>query len=110
LNYLRHLPVDIVKIDRSFVAGIVSDPAQRAVVATIIDLAHVLGLQQIAEGVETEEQSGVLRLLGCTLGQGYLWARPLDFEAMEAFLTEDRVRAQATRPTAVSDASGLNAA
>jgi diguanylate cyclase (GGDEF)-like protein/PAS domain S-box-containing protein len=108
LNYLRHLPVDVVKIDRAFVGGIVADQAQRAVVATIIDLCHTLGLQQIAEGVETEEQRQVLGELGCDLGQGFLWARPLTFDAMDAYL----VKAQATlngvsRP---SPTSGLNAA
>ena len=91
LNYLRHLPVDVVKIDRAFVGGIVTDPAQRAVVATIIDLCHLLGLQQVAEGVETEEQRGVLGELGCDLGQGFLWARPLDFEAVEAYLAMEQL-------------------
>jgi diguanylate cyclase (GGDEF)-like protein/PAS domain S-box-containing protein len=106
LNYLRHLPVDVVKIDRAFVGGIVADPAQRAVVATIIDLCHTLGLQQIAEGVETEEQRQVLAELGCDLGQGFLWARPLALDAMEAYLVKEQPTAHgASRP-----APGLNAA
>jgi diguanylate cyclase (GGDEF)-like protein/PAS domain S-box-containing protein len=108
LNYLRHLPVDVVKIDRAFIGGIVTDPAQRAVVATIIDLGHLLGLQQVAEGVETEEQRGVLRELGCDLGQGYLWARPLDFDAMAAYLAKEQ--ATVDRAAAPFAAPGLNAA
>jgi diguanylate cyclase (GGDEF)-like protein/PAS domain S-box-containing protein len=90
LNYLRHLPVDIVKIDQAFVGGIVAEPAQRAVVATIIDLCHVLELQQVAEGVETADQHAALRDLGCNFGQGYLWSRPLSFEALSAFLAIER--------------------
>jgi diguanylate cyclase (GGDEF)-like protein/PAS domain S-box-containing protein len=90
LNYLRHLPVDIVKIDQAFVGGIVAESAQRAVVATIIDLCHVLGLQQVAEGVETADQHAVLRDLGCNFGQGYLWSRPLSFEALSALLAIER--------------------
>jgi EAL domain-containing protein (putative c-di-GMP-specific phosphodiesterase class I) len=82
LNYLRQLPVDVVKIDQSFVTGIVHDTAQRAVVAAIIDLGHLLGLVLIAEGIELVEQSEVLDQLGCDLGQGYLWARPLELDAV----------------------------
>ena len=108
LNYLRHLPVDVVKIDRAFVAGIVSDPAQRAVVATIIDLGHVLGLKPIAEGVETEEQRSVLRKLGCDLGQGYLWSRALDFDAMQAYLADEQLTVGLT--IVPVSAPGLNAA
>ena len=87
LNYLRHLPVDIVKIDQSFVTGIVTDPAQRAVVATIIDLGHLLGLQLIAEGVETPDQRDVLTTLGCELGQGFLWARPIELDGVISYRT-----------------------
>jgi diguanylate cyclase (GGDEF)-like protein/PAS domain S-box-containing protein len=90
LNYLRHLPVDVVKIDRSFVKGIVADHAQRAVVATIIDLCRLLGLQQVAEGVETADQQRMLQELGCDLGQGYLWARPLELEALLVYLGRER--------------------
>jgi EAL domain-containing protein (putative c-di-GMP-specific phosphodiesterase class I) len=98
LNYLRHLPVDIVKIDMSFVSGIVADPVQHAVVAAIIDLGHVLGLQLIAEGVETDDQRSELGELGCDRGQGYLWARPLDFEALTAYLTNERAALDPASP------------
>jgi len=86
LNYLRQLPVDVVKIDRSFVIGIVADPAQGALVAAIIDLGHVLGLHLVAEGVETEDQRLALEGLGCDLGQGFLWARPLELGALIEYL------------------------
>jgi diguanylate cyclase (GGDEF)-like protein/PAS domain S-box-containing protein len=86
LNYLRQLPVDVVKIDRSFVNGIVADPAQGALVAAIIDLGHVLGLHLVAEGVETEDQRLALEGLGCDLGQGFLWARPLELAALIDYL------------------------
>jgi diguanylate cyclase (GGDEF)-like protein/PAS domain S-box-containing protein len=107
LNYLRHLPVDVVKIDLSFVSGIVADPVQRAVVATIIELGHVLGLQLIAEGVETEDQRSELDDLGCDLGQGYLWARPLPFEVLSGYLADERTATM----TGLEDlGKGLNAA
>ena len=82
LNYLRHLPVDIVKIDRSFVGGVVNDASQRGLVAAIVDLGHLLGLREVAEGVETIDQMRVLRELGCDLGQGFHWARPMSLEAL----------------------------
>ena len=77
LSYLRRFPVDIVKIDRSFVAGLGSDPAAEAIVASVVNLAHALGLVVVGEGVETEEQLVMLRALGCDRAQGYLWSRPL---------------------------------
>jgi diguanylate cyclase (GGDEF)-like protein/PAS domain S-box-containing protein len=101
LNYLRHLPVDIVKIDQSFVTGIVHDSAQRAVVATIIDLGHLLGLGLIAEGIELAEQREVLDELGCDLGQGYLWARPLELDAVLDYTLA--TRPGSTRPVADRD-------
>jgi diguanylate cyclase (GGDEF)-like protein/PAS domain S-box-containing protein len=106
LNYLRQLPVDVVKIDQTFVKGIVADPAQRAVVATIIDLCHLLGLQQVAEGVEAEEQRRVLGDLGCDLGQGFLWARPMALEALLTYLVTARSIIGPRRSPAV-DAPGL---
>jgi diguanylate cyclase (GGDEF)-like protein len=80
LSYLRRFPVDVVKVDRSFVAGMGTDPAAEAIVAAVVNLAHALGLVVVAEGVETEEQLVVLRALGCDRGQGFLWsaARPRD--------------------------------
>ena len=77
LAYLRHLPVDILKIDRSFVSDLGRDPASRAIIASIINLAHSLNLTTVAEGVETEAQLHALRELGCDLAQGFHLHRPM---------------------------------
>ena len=76
LSYLRMLPVDTVKLDRSFVSRLTDSPRDRAIVAGIIDLAHALGLTVVAEGVEQDAEALHLRRLGCDLGQGFLFARP----------------------------------
>ena len=81
LTYLKRFPVDVLKIDRSFVAGLCADREDRAIVASVIDLAHAFGLTTTAEGVETAEQLAQLRSLGCEQGQGYFWSRPLPAEA-----------------------------
>jgi EAL domain-containing protein (putative c-di-GMP-specific phosphodiesterase class I) len=77
LTYLKGLPVDEVKIDKGFVDGIAEDPADRAVVRAVVDIAHTLGLRVVAEGVEYEEQHDLLRSLGVDEMQGYLHARPM---------------------------------
>jgi diguanylate cyclase (GGDEF)-like protein len=77
LTYLKGLPVDEVKIDKGFVDGIAEDPADRAVVRAVVDIAHTLGLRVVAEGVEYEEQHDLLRSLGVDEVQGYLHARPM---------------------------------
>ena len=74
LIHLRRLPLDGLKIDRSFVAGLVTQEEDRMIVGGIINLAHSLGLVALAEGVETEQQAEHLRRLGCDLAQGYLWS------------------------------------
>jgi diguanylate cyclase (GGDEF)-like protein/PAS domain S-box-containing protein len=76
LSYLTRLPVDVVKIDRSFIAAIAHDDQDRAVTRGIIDLAHSLRLTVVAEGVETDEQLILLHQMGCDEAQGYLFARP----------------------------------
>jgi diguanylate cyclase (GGDEF)-like protein/PAS domain S-box-containing protein len=76
LSYLTRLPVDVVKIDRSFIAAIAHDHQDRAITRGIIDLAHSLNLTVVAEGVETREQLMILSELGCDEAQGYLFARP----------------------------------
>jgi diguanylate cyclase (GGDEF)-like protein len=86
LNYLRRFPVDIVKMDRSFVDGIAVDGHQRALVAMIVDLARALGLRQVAEGIERPEQLAELKSLGCGFGQGFLFARPLAFADLDLLL------------------------
>jgi len=77
LSYLKRFPVDVVKIDRSFVDGLGSDPDDTAIVRAVIALAGALGLQVTAEGIETPDHAAHLRLLGCETGQGYYFARPL---------------------------------
>ena len=80
LSYLRRLPVDVVKVDRSFISPLDDAGSGRALVATIIELARALDLQTVAEGVEQTDQVEILRELGCEVAQGFLFARPLDPE------------------------------
>src|ERR1700733_6318057 len=84
LSYLSKLPVDTLKIDRSFVNDMTTVPEGLALVSTIINLARSLKLKVVAEGVETEEQSRQLRLLGCDEMQGYLFSKPVPIEIFEA--------------------------
>jgi diguanylate cyclase (GGDEF)-like protein/PAS domain S-box-containing protein len=86
LGYLAKLPVGTLKIDRSFVARMLDDPGAMTLVSTMISLAHSLKLTVVAEGVETEEQAKILRLLRCDQIQGYLICKPLPFDEMTAFL------------------------
>ena len=76
LSYLRRFPVDLLKIDRSFVADIATDPRQRAFVGAIVALGQSLSIATLAEGIETEAQRQTLEALGCEFGQGYLFGRP----------------------------------
>ena len=82
----RSVPADTIKIDRTFVAGLTTSAADRAVVAATVELARSLGLSAVAEGIETVEQLEVLRLMGCTLGQGYLFSRPVEAGEFAALL------------------------
>lgn len=86
LTYLKGLPVDEVKIDKGFVAGLGADPADAAVVRAVVDIAHTLGLTVVAEGVETEKQQRQIAQLGVDESQGYLHAMPLPAESMAAWL------------------------
>ena len=83
LSYLAKLPVDTLKIDRSFVIDMTAAPEGLALVSTIISLAHSLKLKVVAEGVETEEQSRLLRMLNCDEMQGYLFSKPVPREIFE---------------------------
>jgi diguanylate cyclase (GGDEF)-like protein len=92
LSYLKNLPIDTVKLDRSFVMGATTDPDDAALVMAIVTLAHNLRLRVIAEGVETVEQRAFLRLLRCDEAQGYLFGRPMPPEVFESSLKIDPQR------------------
>ena len=77
LVYLKRFPVDLIKIDRSFVAGLGRDREDAAIVRSVIDLAHALGIATVAEGIETPRHLAMLQDLGCAYGQGYLWSPPV---------------------------------
>ncbi|MFZ1499581.1 MAG: EAL domain-containing protein [Giesbergeria sp.] len=94
LAHLRHLPLHQLKIDRSFVQDIVTEPGDAAIVQTIIGMARNLGLSVIAEGVETPAQRHALQRLDCTVFQGFLFGRPQPLSAFEAWLAQ--------RPTPIS--------
>jgi EAL domain-containing protein (putative c-di-GMP-specific phosphodiesterase class I) len=83
LSYLSKLPVDSLKIDRSFVTDLTSEPEGLALVSTIINLAHSLSLSVVAEGVETTQQSHLLRLLRCDEVQGFLYGKPVASDIFE---------------------------
>jgi diguanylate cyclase (GGDEF)-like protein len=86
LLYIRRFPVDVLKIDQSFVAGLGRQRADDTIVSTVIELAHALGLTAVAEGVETAEQAERLTALGCEFAQGYYWSRPVDARAATAWI------------------------
>jgi diguanylate cyclase (GGDEF)-like protein len=81
LAYLQRLPIDVLKIDRSFVTGMMVDPDSVAIVRAVLSLAEALGMSTTAEGIETVELATTLATLGCASGQGYYFARPLEAEA-----------------------------
>jgi EAL domain-containing protein (putative c-di-GMP-specific phosphodiesterase class I) len=85
-DYLRRLPVNTIKIDKSYVAGLGIDQTDSAIVASVVTLATSLGLGTVAEGIETEEQRQALQALGCSLGQGWLWYPALPAPEVEHLL------------------------
>jgi diguanylate cyclase (GGDEF)-like protein/PAS domain S-box-containing protein len=86
LSYLRRFPVDQLKIDRSFVAGVATNAEDRAITASVINLGHALGIQVVAEGVETMDQLENLAAMDCDLAQGYNWLRPADAHQVSHWL------------------------
>ncbi|KGB58839.1 Diguanylate cyclase/phosphodiesterase [Sphingopyxis sp. LC363] len=92
LAYLQRLPIDVLKIDRSFVEHMVDDRDKVAIVRTIQSLAEVLGMRTTAEGVETTDQARLLSALGCDFGQGFLFARPMDGKAALDYWRQSLVR------------------
>ena len=107
LSYLHRFPVDVLKVDKSFIDDINQDTEKAALARAIIKLAETLNLETVAEGIEQEDQADYLRMCGCRLGQGYLFTHPLDARAMEAFLSEHTVGQTAPVP-AISDERGTD--
>jgi diguanylate cyclase (GGDEF)-like protein len=101
LAYLRQLPVDEVKIDKSFVLGMGTDLGDMAVVRSIVELGHSLGLTVVAEGVEEDSAREQLVTMGCDVAQGYLISRPLSEERFEAWLQARTIRARGLRDETV---------
>ncbi|HET6794259.1 MAG TPA: EAL domain-containing protein [Acidimicrobiales bacterium] len=89
LSYLKRFPVDVVKIDRSFITGLGDEPVDTEIVAAVIRLTGSLGMSAVAEGVETSQQLGRLRELGCPLVQGHLFAAAQPAERVEALIVEE---------------------
>ncbi|MEL6820515.1 MAG: bifunctional diguanylate cyclase/phosphodiesterase, partial [Calditrichota bacterium] len=90
LGYLKKLPIDVLKIDRSFLEGVPEDKENKSISSAIIFLAHNLGMQVVAEGVETPRQLSFLRSMRCNYIQGFLFSKPLDFEDLKLLLKEYR--------------------
>jgi diguanylate cyclase len=100
LWYLRELPVDEVKLDRQFIAPILVDPRAAAIVRAVIDLAHVLGMTTVAEGVEDAQTASRLLEYGCDVAQGYYYSRPLAAPAMLELLSSRTALSSGSAPAA----------
>ena len=92
LSHLRRFPIDIVKIDKSFVDDVASGGVESAIARSIIDLGRAMRIDTVAEGIELDEQAEMLRSLGCEFGQGFYFAKPLEPAAWEELLQTDRDR------------------
>ena len=98
IAHLRALPVQCIKIDRSYVAGMLEDPASTSIVRSTLDLAHELGLQVVAEGVETQVEYEALLAIGCDVAQGYFCARPMPGESIVEWMVKLTAPTVATTP------------
>jgi len=103
LSYLKHLPVDVLKIDRSFVCDVTTDPVTAAITETIVQLARGLGLTTVAEGVETPEQLLTLGAYGCHRLQGFLFGRPVAPEVFEKWLEAPPFRWTEDTPSSTNE-------
>ncbi|NJM12812.1 MAG: EAL domain-containing protein [Synechococcaceae cyanobacterium SM1_2_3] len=90
LSYLQRFPVDVLKIDRAFIKDLPSDASSAAIVDAVVTLAHGLGLEVVAEGVETDEQQEFLDEHGCDIGQGFLFGRPMPLEQFRELLIHEQ--------------------
>ena len=86
LSYLRELPIDVLKIDRSFIAQMHESEMDDAIVASVVDLARACGLRVVAEGIETDAQAARVGVIGCHLAQGFLYSRPVPFDQLAAHI------------------------
>ncbi|MCB1038202.1 MAG: EAL domain-containing protein, partial [Acidimicrobiales bacterium] len=86
LQYVQRFPIDVIKIDRSFVTGLGTNPGDGAVVQSMIELSQRLGVHTVAEGIDRPEQVTLLQSLGADLGQGYLFSKPVPPEQIDALL------------------------
>jgi EAL domain-containing protein (putative c-di-GMP-specific phosphodiesterase class I) len=105
LNYLKRFPIDIVKIDQGFVADLDHDRASHAIVSAVVELAHMLDMAVVAEGVETTEQHQRLASLGCDYCQGYYFARPMSGNAFNALLGDLTSNGSTSLPNLVGSTS-----
>jgi EAL domain-containing protein (putative c-di-GMP-specific phosphodiesterase class I) len=96
LAYLQQFPVDTIKIDRSFISTMADSPESGALIRTLVQLGRTLGLETLAEGLEESTQRSQLERDHCDSGQGYLYARPLDADDVEAFVTAQSVLSTVT--------------
>jgi EAL domain-containing protein (putative c-di-GMP-specific phosphodiesterase class I) len=94
LAYVKHFPVDRLKIDQCFVRDIASNPSDAAIVRAIVSLGHSLDLEIVAEGVETMQQATMLRAEGCDEVQGFYFGGPMIAEDLISFVRENRARAR----------------
>jgi EAL domain-containing protein (putative c-di-GMP-specific phosphodiesterase class I) len=106
LAHLRQLPVDIVKIDPSFIAGLGQDPALTLLTRTIVQVGRDLGMQVVAEGIEQPRQLAELREMGCGYGQGFLVARPMAAAGVEALIRTASGAPETAGAAAAPDVSG----
>ena len=88
LTHLLTFPVDIIKIDKTFIDGLLSDRSSQFIVEALIELSRKLGLRIVAEGIESEDQAARLRALGCVVGQGYHLSKPIDAAAVTRLLRD----------------------
>jgi diguanylate cyclase (GGDEF)-like protein/PAS domain S-box-containing protein len=100
LGQLRRFPIDVIKVDRSFVQGVEHDPKDVAITANLVTLAHALGLVAIAEGIESHGQLSSIRELGCDLAQGFLFARPVPADELGHVLAQGWCAAEGEEDTA----------
>ncbi|MFN2593941.1 MAG: EAL domain-containing protein, partial [Actinomycetota bacterium] len=89
LGYLRDFPIDLLKIDKSFIDNVASGPEESALARAVVKLGDALGLSVVAEGVEREEQSDILAAMGCQFAQGFLYARPMDRDKVDELLASE---------------------